>query len=148
MLKKTDLILALFILFSLAACGGNNTADGEGDETTINVALNDIYFGDTNDNVENPPVWTVGSNNTVTVQANNMGTLEHNWAVIEPDATLPDTITDRAEVEDVIIFDIGEVPAGAAENDVFTAPAPGQYTVICTVAGHYPLMQGRLVVEE
>ena len=45
------------------------------------------------------------------------------------------------QVKEVILFDIGEVPAGAAENDVFTAPAPGQYTVICTVAGHYPLMQ-------
>jgi plastocyanin len=152
MVKK--IILIILALGALAACGGddNNDADdnvaGVGSETTINVTMHDIYYGDANNNIENPPVWTVNTEDSVTVQADNMGGLQHNWAIVKPDVTLPDTIADPTAVEDLLLYDIGELPADETDSDVFTAPAPGQYTVICTVAGHYPFMQGRLVVEE
>lgn len=152
-MKKASFSLAILVLIALTACGGGSdsnqtTETGGGNQSTINVTLNDIYYGDRNDNIDNPPTWMAQSGNTVTVQAQNNGVLEHNWAVVEANASLPDSVTDPTAIEDLILFDIGEVAGGESWNSVFTAPAPGEYTVICTVAGHYPAMQGKLVVEE
>ena len=150
-MKKVSFILAILVMLALTACGGgddNSDAPAGGSQSSISVIFNDIYFGDTNDNVDNPPSWAVNSGDNVNVQAENNGVLEHNWAIIKADATLPDTIADPASVADLVLFDFGEIAGGDSGSKTFTAPAPGEYTVICTVAGHYPVMQGKLIVEE
>lgn len=38
--------------------------------------MNDIYYGDSNDNAENPPVWQVNSGSNGTICMENMGVLE------------------------------------------------------------------------
>lgn len=138
------LVAALF----LVACGGGDTADGdEPASVTINVTQNDIYFGETQDNQENPPTWTVPAGAEVTVQVTNNGALQHNWAIVEPGAEVP-TPLDPDTAEGIILYDTGLVDGGSTATATFTAPQAGEYLVICTVAGHYPLMQGRLVVTE
>lgn len=138
-------VLALFIV----ACGGGGAEEPEtAAGASIDVVMNDIYYGDVSDNVNNPPVWNVTAGEIVTINSNNLGTLDHNWAIIEAGTALPDTIADPAEIEDSILFDIGVVAGGDTSSNAMTAPAAGEYVVICTVAGHYPAMQGRLVVGE
>ncbi|MFZ4660498.1 MAG: plastocyanin/azurin family copper-binding protein [Caldilineaceae bacterium] len=110
------------------------------------VAMNDLYFGDTNDNMNNPPVWSVTSDAEVTVTvANRSGGLQHNWAISKLDAVIPQPFV-GGEGLDIVLLDSGVVDAGQSTTITFTAPAVGEYLVICTVPGHYPVMQGKLVV--
>ena len=144
-------ILFVFVMLLVAACGGggdNNDGDDDasGGNTTIEVIQNDIYYGDTPDNAENPPTWTVTAGETITVQATNNGGLDHNFAIVKPDAELPATFDEEAN-SDLILQETGLVEAGSTFNDSLDALDPGEYVVICTVAGHYPSMQGRLIVE-
>ena len=47
---------------------------------------------------------------------------------------------------DKVLFSSGDLAAGASDEVVFTAPAPGEYNVLCTVPGHSAIMQGQLIV--
>ncbi|MBK7894488.1 MAG: hypothetical protein IPJ90_06295 [Anaerolineaceae bacterium] len=94
-----------------------------------------------------PPVWNVNAGGQVAVQLTNNGTTQHNWAVIKMDAEMPATF-DSAANADLILHETGLVDAGSDFRETFVAPTePGDYLVICTVAGHYPSMQGRLSVQ-
>ena len=151
-MKRSWIFMILLLIGTavIVACGGGSEPEvevGEG-QASIDVLMNDIYYGETNDNVANPPTWTVKTNQLVVVNADNQGVLEHNWAIVEAGAELPDTIADPASVEDLILFDIGDVGGGDTYTSPFNSPVPGEYQVICTVAGHYPAMQGTLIVEE
>lgn len=150
------LILALAVL---AACGsGGEPAAPEAAAppaqsaqeviaATLEVAMHDLYYGDTSDNLQNPPVWTVGAGERVQVNLVNEGGLQHNWAIVKPGSEVP--VPFRSESDSgILIWDTGLVDPGQSASATFTAPSePGEYTVICTVAGHYPAMQGRLVVQ-
>lgn len=152
MMRKWSLlvILALMAGLLLVGCGGGGGDSGGstgGTVQNLTVAMHDIYFGDSNDNEANPPKWEVTSGNTINVTAKNEGALEHNWAVVKLGETLPATISSHDEVAGKLLADLGNAAGGATKNLRFTAPAPGEYMVICTVAGHYPAMQGRLIVK-
>ena len=139
---STFLLLVLVALV-LAACGGSEEATS----ATIEVVQNDIYFGETADNADNPPTWTVPAGAEVTVELTNNGALEHNWAIVEPGAEVPVPL-DAETAEGILLYDTGLVDPGSTATATFTAPEAGEYLVICTVAGHYPAMQGRLIVTE
>lgn len=153
-------ILAVLAMGLLAACGSQDEpappavtdtpvpVAAAPEPVEISVVMNDIYFGEEATNQENPPVWTVPAGAEVTVNLDNQGNLQHNWAVAKLGAELPDVITDETAVADQLLFNAGVMDAGTSQAVSFTAPEEaGEYLVICTVAGHYPLMQGRLVVE-
>jgi len=152
MKKHLPLYVLLLFALVLAACGGGEAEDTGGDEpvstsTTIDVVENDIYFGDTNDNAANPPSWTISAGGEATANITNNGALEHNFAIVELGATIPEPFVE-AENSDIILLDSGLTPPGDSATWNFTAPSePGEYQVICTIPGHYPLMQGRLIVE-
>jgi uncharacterized cupredoxin-like copper-binding protein len=149
------LIVTMLLAVSLvvAACGSSSTpesASSPSDESesaneTINVVMHDIYYGDTNDNQANPPVWTVTSDAQVTINLDNQGALRHNWAVVKPGVELPATFDMEANA-DLLLYDTGILDGGTQSTTTFLAPEPGEYLVICTVPGHYPLMQGKLIV--
>jgi plastocyanin len=46
-----------------------------------------------------------------------------------------------------ILFNTTLVGPGSAQTIYFVAPKPGKYTYVCTVPGHYYVMQGTLIVE-
>jgi uncharacterized cupredoxin-like copper-binding protein len=142
MSRRFFFILFVLVALTLAACGGGGD---EAREETIDVVMHDISFGESNDNVANPPVWTVTSGAEVTVEMDNQGALEHNWAIVKLGEELPD-LFDEAQHADKLLFNSGRVVGGTQATATFTAPDPGEYVVICTVPGHYPSMQGRLVV--
>lgn len=142
MSRRMLFIPFVLAVLALAACGGGGD---EAREETIDVVMHDIYFGGSNDNVANPPMWTVTSGAEVTVEMDNQGALEHNWAIVKLGEELPE-LFDEAQHKDKLLFSTSRVMGGAQATATFTAPEPGEYVVICTVPGHYPSMQGRLVV--
>lgn len=154
-MRRTGLFVTMLLALGLllAACGGSSapeSASPPGDESasaseTLNVVMHDIYYGDTNDNQANPPVWTVTGGAQVTVNLDNQGALQHNWAIVKPGVEVPAPFDMEADA-DLLLYDTGILDGGTQSTATFTAPEPGEYLVICTVAGHYPLMQGKLVV--
>ncbi|MFO7632711.1 MAG: sulfocyanin-like copper-binding protein [Caldilinea sp.] len=162
-MRSLSIVLAVAML-ALAACGGGSSTPTPAPTptpvpaaaapsaqdviaATLEVAMHDIYFGDNNDNISNPPVWTVPAGAEVTVNLDNQGGLDHNWAVIKKDVELPIPFMPDQN-SDLILWEGGVLAAGGKDTETFTAPdVPGEYIVICTVAGHYPAMQGILVVE-
>lgn len=151
------LILVIMVTLVLAACGGGGAAPqssgGEAEKPkpaapaeTVNVAMHDIYYGDKPDNAQNPLVWNVTSGAKVTVNMDNQGALEHNWAIVKPGQDVS-TPYNAATDDGKLLFNAGVLAANSKKNTEFTAPAPGEYKVVCTVPGHYPLMQGKLVVK-
>jgi uncharacterized cupredoxin-like copper-binding protein len=145
------LLVSMFVLvtLALAACGGG---EGEGSSSvaspaeTIDVVMHDIYFGEGNDNAANPPTWEVTSGATVTVNLDNQGALEHNWAIVKSGEQVPLPF-DASQHGDKLLYSTEVLEGGTTDAATFTAPEPGEYPVICTVAGHYPSMQGKLVVQ-
>lgn len=158
-MRSLSLILAATMLI-LAACGGGSStptptpapaaAEPSAQEviaTTLDVVMHDIYFGDNNDNIGNPPVWTVKAGEEVTLNLDNQGGLEHNWAIIKKGVEMPVPFMPDQN-SDLILWAAGVLQAGEQKSEPFPAPAEaGEYLVICTVAGHYPAMQGKLIVQ-
>lgn len=150
----TRLIYGILIpaMLLLAACGGSATPTPTPSAqqviaATLDVLLNDIYFGDDSNNITNPPVWRVPASAQVTVNLDNQGALEHNWAVVKRGVEVPIPFMPDQN-KDLLLWEAGVLQAGQQDSETFTAPSePGEYIVICTVAGHYPAMQGRLIVE-
>lgn len=140
-------ILAIFATLFFVACGGGGEEESAQPESvTIQVTQNDNYFGATPDNATNPPTWNANAGGQVSIELTNNGTIEHNWAVIKMGADMPDSFDSTANA-DLILKETGLIGAGESFRESFFAPSePGEYLVICTVAGHYPSMQGRLVV--
>ena len=143
MVRKTLIILMAILALTLVACGG--AAEETPAAQVITVDMHDIYYGAENDNVQNPPEWTVRSGAEVTVSMDNMGALEHSWVLLKAGEEIPANYDEMADAAKVL-FSSGNVAAGSAEEVRFTAPTPGEYNVLCTVPGHGAIMQGRLIV--
>ena len=71
---KNHILISLLLVtvLALAACDGgasrertaapeSNPAEAAVSKESLNVVMNDIYYGGSNDNAANPPVWTVTS---------------------------------------------------------------------------------------
>ena len=171
-MKKLILLLVVALLVAACGGGGNPTpaptptaapaavapteapaaeapAAGSAQEAiaqVLDVAMHDIYFGDNPDNLTTPPEWTVAAGAEVTVNMQNLGALEHDFAIVNQGEEVPVPFLDANR--DLLFFEAGKLPGGQNATATFTAPTdPGIYTVICTIAGHYPVMQGRLVVQ-
>lgn len=153
-------VLLVTAMFILAACGGGSSeptatpapaaADAPSAQdviaATLDVAMHDIYYGANNDNIANPPVWNAAAGTEVTLNLDNQGGLEHSWAIVKKDTELPMPFL-ADEYKDLILWASTNVQAGQKPTETFTAPEVGEYLVICTVAGHFPVMQGKLVVQ-
>jgi hypothetical protein len=113
---------------------------------TINVLIYDSYYGDTDTNLTKPPVWTVPAKSDVILNLENKGKLKHNWAIVKKGAPIPSPYQE-GQAGDILLFGVGMVYHNSKTTVTFSAPEPGEYVVICTVSGHYPMMQGRLVVK-
>ena len=114
--------------------------------TTLNVDMNDNYYGETDTNLVSPPVWTVTRGADVLVNMTNMGQLNHNWAIVKLGETIPIPFR-GGQSSGQLVYGAGMVYGNNVTTLTFTAPESGEYQIICTVEGHYPSMQGRLVIE-
>lgn len=123
MKKFLGIVVIAMLGLLVVACGGaaNQTPDP--------VSLS---FVGTDDFKYTPDAATVAAGAPVTVLFTNDGALEHNWLLISNDV---DPLT--ATAEDALAgATSGEIAAGTSSTFNFTAPAPGTYNYVCTVAGH------------
>ena len=129
MLRLSTAVLLISLAGLLAACGGPSNE--------ISVTTTDFHF--------NPQNWTVPAGETITVTLVNNGTLEHEWVLLKQgeSATAPFNDDDEAKV----LWEI-EAKAGETTTGTFTAPAAGNYEVVCGVVGHLEQgMAGSLLVK-
>ena len=148
--KHLTFIAVFLVMLLVTACGGAEAAPVTVDQEAvpseeITVDMHDIYFGDSSDNVANPPEWTVSSGAEVTVLMENEGALEHSFVVLKSGEEIPANFNED-EHGDKVLFSSGIVAAQENGTTTFTAPASGEYNVVCTVLGHSGLMHGRLIV--
>ena len=142
--------LLLFGVSLLSSCnstttGSTGAATTNADVALVTVDMHDNYYGATDDNLVNPPVWSVQTGVDVVATLTNHGRRNHNWAIVKPGAAIPIPYKEGQGGE-IILHGIGMVYGNSQTTITFTAPEPGEYMVICTVDGHYPEMQGRLLI--
>lgn len=144
--------LSWLLLYSIFVSSCNSTTTGANGAATINanvalltVEMQDNYYGAADDNLANPPVWSVSAGSDIVATLTNHGRRNHNWAIVKPGAAIPIPYKE-GQAGDIILHGIGMVYGNSQTTITFTAPEPGEYMVICTVDGHYPEMQGRLLV--
>ena len=86
---------------------------------------------------------------TVTITAENVGTMEHELLVVRSDAPLDGLdVVDERVPEDAIdmVDEISEFEAGSTETKYFDLTA-GRYLLICNLPGHYAAgMRAELIV--
>lgn len=158
-LRMLMAVVVLGVSLLLAACGGGGgTTTGGGGApaasgpTTIELASDgeNLAFDKTTLSATAGQEVTLTFNNTSAVQ-------QHNWVLVSGGENAAAEIategittglaanylpTDNANV----LFHTSVLEGGESETITFTAPAAGSYLYICTVPGHYPLMQGTLTV--
>jgi len=116
-LKFTVMVLGLALL--LTACGGGGTK--------INVILTDFAFS--------PDTFTVPAGATVTINATNNGSSEHEFVIMKLGESVTAPFGDKDEGN--IFWELDAVEAGTTKSGTFTAPTePGKYEVVCGLAGH------------
>lgn len=155
--------LSLGVILAASACsaiqlenpftgwfGGDERPDRSAilsDVTLLNVDMYDSYYGDDDTNLTNPPIWNVKAGADVVVNLVNHGSYNHNWAIVKQGAQVP-VPYEEGQAGDILLHGIGMVYGNSQTTITFTAPDAGEYQIICTVSGHYPLMQGRLEVTD
>lgn len=114
----------------IAACGGDNSASGAGSALTVDMVEFEFRPSDA--------IVTAGSDVLVTL--NNIGSIRHEWVVLQEGVRLEDE-ADKPEDEavfqsDFVYFEFDLEP-GLSETATFTAPAiPGTYQLVCAIPGH------------
>ncbi|MEZ4727874.1 MAG: sulfocyanin-like copper-binding protein [Caldilineaceae bacterium] len=146
----------LVLLFCMSCMGDSDsstvsssvathTAADMTDVVMLTVDMYDNYYGDSDSNLTNPPIWAAPTGADVVVTLNNYGRRNHNWAIVKPGVQIP-VPYEEGQGGDILLHGIGMVYGNSQTTVTFTAPEPGEYMVICTVSGHYPAMQGRLQI--
>jgi plastocyanin len=117
----------------LASCG-----DDEGEaSTSIDATASEFQF--------EPDAWTVPAGEEFSIDFENAGSVEHEWAVIK----LGEDLGSEDEfAEDKVLFEVEAVPAGDSTTESFTVDEAGDYQVICALETHFDAgMEGTLTVE-
>ena len=132
-MKKLFTLTTLLALLSflLSACGGSSGG------SSLDITMTEYKYA--------PAAWTVPAGKAVTLNLKNTGSVVHTWTLVSKPVTDMSATLDKANV----LFDSGDVAAGASKTVTFTAPTtPGTYQVICTDKGHFELgMTGQLTVQ-
>ena len=100
----------------------------------------------TTDFTYSPDVWEVKPGQKINFTLVNNGTLKHEWVLFKQGQVISPPFND--DDEDKIHWEI-EAEAGKTNSGEFVAPeAPGEYEVVCGVAGHYEAgMHGKFIVK-
>ena len=141
-MKRHVLGVALVaLLMLLGSCGRRRCPTTRsttgGASTTIDATASEFQF--------EPNSWTVAAGEPFTIQFENAGSVEHEWAVIR----LGEDLESEADfTEEGILFEVEALPAGESTTQEFTVDEAGTYQVICGIETHFDAgMEGTLVVE-
>jgi plastocyanin len=128
------LVVASGAILALGACGDD---DDDGASTSIEATASEFQF--------EPDSWTVPAGEEFTIEFENDGSTDHEWAVIKLGA---DIESEDGFEEDKVLLEVEALPAGASTDQRFTIDEPGTYQVICALEGHFDAgMEGTLIVE-
>ena len=121
---KRILVVAMLILaLMLTACGSSNKA-------TLNVTATDTGY--------DSKTYTVPAGAEVTLNLNNTGAIEHEFAILKLGEHVTPPFGEQDEGK--IFWELDGVQPGTSKSDTFTAPTePGEYDVICGIPGHIEL---------
>lgn len=142
----TSYFLALYLRTSREASAQEQLEQIRNTLTVLDIEMYDNYYGEQDTNVIAPPTWTVGADTPVLINMRNHGELNHNWAVVNQGEVVPVPFAE-GQASNLLYYQAGMVYGNNETTFTFNAPGPGIYQIICTVEGHYPSMQGKLVVE-
>lgn len=149
-------LLGLSLLLTACGGGGGNAgggnAGGGAGAATIDVGSDgeNLAFDKT--------TLTATAGQQVTVNfKNNSAAQQHNWVLVSGGEDVAKPVADAGLTAGAganylpadnatIVANTNLLDPGSTGNVTFTAPAAGTYLYICTVPGHYPLMQGTLTV--
>ncbi len=141
--KLFALIAVLVVALMLAACGGGGGGDTGGGAAPAPVSLS---FDGLDEFRYEPESASVASGSEVTVTFNNVGALEHDWMLVAEGTDVNALTADDALLPEA---HSGVIPGGESTTFTFTAPAPGNYMIVCTVPGHAPAgMVGTFTVSQ
>lgn len=122
-MKKYQVMVAIaFILvLVLTACGNS------GPSTNISVDMVEFMF--------NPTELTVPAGQAITLELTNNGAVVHDFIIMKFGTEVG---TDFDDEDKPNVYWEAEVEPGTSGTFTFTAPGePGEYQVVCGVAGHY-----------
>jgi azurin len=156
--RALGLGLMLVLTLVLAACGGGSApAAGSGGAAAGGSAT--LELGSKGEDLAfDVTAFTVSAGAEVKVVfKNNSVAQQHNWVLVQGGESAAKAIADAGMTAGAAANYLGsdmanvvaKTPLAEASQTVevsFTAPAAGTYLFICTVPGHYPLMQGTLTV--
>ncbi|MDH3706399.1 MAG: plastocyanin/azurin family copper-binding protein, partial [Acidimicrobiia bacterium] len=122
-------VLALAVaVVAISIANGEDGATGAAPAAPsddVTVAGGEFFF--------DPESVLVPADTDVRIELVNEGNLDHNWTVLEAGVTI--AAEDEFD-ESTVVAQVGDVVAGESAEGSFTF-APGQYQVICTIAGHF-----------
>jgi plastocyanin len=129
------LVVASGAILVLGACGDDD--DDDGASTSIEATASEFEF--------EPNSWTVPAGEEFTIEFENDGSTDHEWAVINLGE---DVESEDDFAEDKVLLEVEALPAGESTDEQFTIDEPGTYQVICALEGHFDAgMEGTLTVE-
>ncbi len=151
------LVVAMLAAMVLAACGGGSSGGSTGGGAVSSGPVT-IEIGSKGEELAfDKAELRVAAGQQVTLRfKNNSAVQQHNWILIKGGdaeaAAIANAGLSAGAAANYLPADksniIAESPlanGGETVEVTFTAPAAGTYLFICTVPGHYPLMQGKLI---
>ncbi|MGB9739310.1 plastocyanin/azurin family copper-binding protein [Chloroflexus sp.] len=161
-MKTLFRVMAIAVLavmaMALAACGGGSSGGSTGGSASSGPVT--LEIGSKGEELAfDKTELTVAPGQTVTLRfKNNSAVQQHNWILIKGGdaeaAAIANAGLSAGPAANYLPADksniLAETPlanGGETVEVTFTAPAAGSYLFICTVPGHYPLMQGKLIVK-
>lgn len=154
MVRTINVFLAILVLSSLVACGGNEGKAEESRTVEFNLTGNDQMLF-------NLKQMVVKEGDEVVVNFENIGqmpkeTMGHNFVLLKQNVDVAGFAAKAVQAKDNEYIPADEEGSiiiqskllGPGEKTVvkFTAPAKGTYKYICSFPGHYMTMQGNLIV--
>jgi uncharacterized cupredoxin-like copper-binding protein len=119
----------------LIACGSPGRPS-----TSIKVTMTDFAFS--------PNAITVPAGKEITVRVTNNGAVSHDFMIMKLGHELSSQDHAGTEAHANALWEQAPLGAGESKESTFMAPTePGDYQIICGVAGHFEAgMVGRLIV--
>ena len=127
------MIQGIIISLILTACGGPAAPS-----KNLNVTMTDFEFS--------PNTFTVPAGQQISISAVNNGAVAHSFIIMKSGYHVNTHFTDTDKSN--IFWEVAQITPGQSVTESFTAPSdPGEYQVVCGVAGHFEAgMVAKLVV--